>query len=85
MDQGADIVAVCITCCTITGLVFGVAGIVFGRTWAIRWARPYDSYDQDNNGDTTCNEPGIALDLGKPKSVRHRVTSTTPHSGPSFL
>ena len=78
MNEGADIVAVCITCCTITGLIFGIAGLLFGRAWAMKTEvhvkgddYHYDSTLEDDNGGSH-----------NATTVRHRQNAV---AAPSFL
>tara|TARA_B100000886_G_C20292518_1_gene436065 strand:+ start:432 stop:668 length:237 start_codon:yes stop_codon:yes gene_type:complete len=78
MNEGADIVAVCITCCTITGLVFGIAGLLFGRSWALKTgiSSKCDDYEYDRT-----QEPDDEISLST-TSVRHRPNAVV---APSFL
>ena len=78
MNEGADIVAVCITCCTITGLVFGIAGLLFGRAWALKT----DVHlKQDDHNYEDMREAGDDICHGT-TSVRHRPNAVV---APSFL
>ncbi len=78
MNEGADIVAVCITCCTITGLIFGIAGLLFGRAWAMKSEVHLkgDDYDYDPTlDDDSASNHGAT-------TVRHRQNAVV---APSFL
>jgi len=86
MDQGADVVAICITCCTVTGLIFGIAGIMFGRTWALKWAGPSTKSPYDGTcDDEAFVEPGASLEIGKAPTVRHRGNAVSSQKGVSFI
>ena len=78
MNDGADIVAVCITCCTITGLVFGIAGILFGRSWALKTGvtSKHGDYEYDSIQEY---DDGISHSAS---TVRHRPNAV---AAPSFL
>ena len=84
METSADVVAVCITCCTVTGLVFGLAGVILGRVWS---KSAYEmKVPRDESNDV---EEAPLLTLQKPlisnASMRHRPTLDPLREKPSFI
>ena len=86
MDDNADIVAICITCCTVTGIIFGIGGMLFGRMWALKWCASHDECDQDEKTNTPVSpDVDATIDVERGRSVRYRPNSSTAKSNLSFL